>query len=107
MTSLWADYTQPVKEKDGPATRERPGPDTEGVTSMQDQPIYRWPVRLASFLLLVLAVGVAWAIIAGMSGYTLGSPNLELTAARCFHTTKVDFVVPMWKPADPILCGQS
>jgi hypothetical protein len=57
-------------------------------------------------LLVTLALGVAWAAVAGLNGYTLGSPPRGLDAvASCYHVMRVDFIVPMWKPADPSVCG--
>jgi hypothetical protein len=63
---------------------------------MQHQPS-SWLTRS---LLLTLALGLVWAAIAGMDGYTLGNPPTGITAAfSCYRTLKVDFIVPMYKPA--------
>jgi hypothetical protein len=56
-------------------------------------------------LILTLALGVLWAVIAGAHGYTLGNPPGPLEAtASCYHTMRVDFIVPMYKPAPAIDC---
>jgi hypothetical protein len=56
-------------------------------------------------LILTLALGVLWAVLAGAHGYTLGNPPGPLEAtASCYHTMRVDFVVPMYKPAPAIDC---
>jgi hypothetical protein len=68
---------------------------------MQNQLIPRWAMRLAGTLLIVIAIGFAWAIVAGVHGYALGSAP----SSTCARTTRVDFVVPMWKAADPTDCG--
>jgi|SRR5215472_13396646 len=75
---------------------------------MQSQPSPQWFPWVRNSLALVVAVGVVWAILAGMNGYQLGSPPTGLNAvANCYHVTRVDFVVPMWKAADPSACEQT
>jgi hypothetical protein len=51
-------------------------------------------------LLLTLALGVAWAVIAGMNGYALGNPSSADQLTGCVHTLRVDFILPMWKSCD-------
>ena len=49
---------------------------------------------------------IAWAVLAGMAGYQLGTAPTGLNAAAdCELTMRVDFIVPMWKTADPAVCG--
>jgi hypothetical protein len=73
---------------------------------MQHQPNRRPLAWLTGSLLIVVAVGVVWGMLAGIGGYTLGNPPTGLNAvADCYHVTHVDFIVPMWKPADVADCA--
>jgi hypothetical protein len=70
---------------------------------MQDNPI-SW---LVAGLVIAAVITVIWMIGAGANGYTLGSPPLGSGTASCYQIMRVDFVIPMWKAADPITCGQA
>ena len=54
-------------------------------------------------LIVVVALGVLWAMLAGIGGYQLGTPS-ALDGPSCYHVLHVDFVVPMWKTAPATEC---
>jgi len=57
-------------------------------------------------LLTGLLVGACvWMLGAGLDGYKVGKPPTGVFAtAPCYHTLRVDFVIPMWKPAPASEC---
>jgi hypothetical protein len=65
---------------------------------MQHQPSHA-PAWLKRSLAITAAIAVVWALGALANGYRLGYPPTGLEAVPCAHTLRVDFVVPMWKPA--------
>jgi hypothetical protein len=59
---------------------------------------------LKGLLIIVAVLTVLWGVIAGIAGYQLGAAPTGLDAVPCAMTTRIDFIIPMWKSVDSSQC---